>query len=58
MKLELSSSKNLIISELSRIPEVAGNSGTNPPALAKEAALTTSATFQINRTKFYVPVIT
>ena len=51
-------SKDCILTEIYRTPEVAGNPGANPPVLAREATLTTGATFQINNAKFYVPIVT
>ena len=36
---------------------MAANLVENPPALAEPATSITGATFQINSTKFYVPVV-
>ena len=57
-ELDLSWSKNCIISEISITPRVAGNPNVNPPVLAVATIRTTSATFQINNAKLYVPVVT
>ena len=51
IELDLKWSKNCVISETSRTPEV---EGTNP---ANEA-LTTWATFQINNAKLHLPAVT
>ena len=50
-------SKDCIITEIYRTPEVAGNPRANPPVSDREATLTTGATFQINNTKLYVPIV-
>ena len=56
--LDLSWSRNCVISEMSRKASVAGNLAANPPFLAVAAAITSSGTFQINNAKLYVPVVT
>ena len=38
-------SRNCIISEIPRTPEIDADSDTNPPALAREATLTIGTTF-------------
>ena len=50
IELDLTWSKNYIISEISRPPEVGGD---NPV----EATSTAGATFQIKNAKFYLPVV-
>ena len=55
IKLDLSWSKEHIISEISIIPRVSGDA--NPP-VQEVAVMQTSATFQINNAKLYVPVVT
>ena len=51
IELDLTWSKNRVISEISRTPEV---DKANPV----DETLTTGAIFQINNTKLYVPVVT
>ena len=58
IELDLSWSRNCIISEISRTAAVGGNADANPPVPAGEATLITGTTFQINNTKLYVPVVT
>ena len=58
MELDFSRPKECIISEISTIPAVPGNPDANPPVPDVAAIQTTSATFQINKAKFYVPVVT
>ena len=58
IELDLSSSKEYIISEISIIPAVVGNPDANPPASDRAGVKTTGATFQINNTKRYVSVVT
>ena len=55
IKLDLSWSKEHIISEISIIPRVSGDAN---PAVQEVAVMQTSATFQINNAKLYVPVVT
>ena len=43
---------------MSKTVSVAGNPVADPPVLNVEATTTTSATFQINNTKLYIPVAT
>ena len=57
VELDLSWSRNYIKSEITRTAPVAGNPGPNLPIQAL-ATTTTSATFQINNTKPYVPTVT
>ena len=51
IQLDFSWSKNCRIFEISRTPEVAGNS-------PKDETLTTGAAFQIKNAKLYVPIVT
>ena len=55
IELDLSWSKEHIISEISIIPRVSGDAN---PAVQEVAVMQTSATFQINNAKLYVPVAT
>ena len=56
IELDLSWSKDCIISGKSRTPEIDVDPDANPSILTKEARKTNNATFQINNTKLYVPV--
>ena len=58
IELDLSCSRNCVISEISRIPAVPANPNANPhaPAMAEMQAIST--TFQINNAKFYIPFVT
>ena len=47
-----------VISEISRTPVVPANPNANPPVPGAAEALPTSAAFQINNAKFYIPVVT
>ena len=58
MELDLPWSKNCIISEISIIPRISPNPNANPHVQKIAAIQTTSATFQINNAKLYVPVVT
>ena len=58
IEIDLSWSKECIISELSITPRVAGNPDARPTVQAREAIQTTGATFLINNVKRYVPVVT
>ena len=57
-ELDLTWSRNCIISEISKTPDVPANADANVPIPAREATLTTGATFEISNTKLYVPVVT
>ena len=57
IELELSWSKECIVSEISITPRIAGNPNARPPIPEREATQTTGATFQINNAKLYVPVV-
>ena len=58
IELDLSCLKECIISEISVIPRIPGNPDTNPPVQEVAAIHKTSATFQINNAKLYVPFVT
>ena len=58
IELDLSWSKECILSEISITPREAGNPNANLPVPSVAAIQTTEATFQINNAKFFVPVIT
>ena len=58
VKLELSWSKECIISEIYKTPEVPANLNANPPNILIHVTAKTSATFQMNIAKLYVPVVT
>ena len=58
IELDFSWSRNCIISEISRTPEIAANLAANPPIAHVTASLTIEATFEINKAKFYAPVVT
>ena len=57
IELDLSWSKECIISEISIVSAIAGNPRDNPPVQAREARQTAGATFQINNAKLYIPVV-
>ena len=57
IKLNLSFSKNCIISEISTTPRIPVNPDANPPCQEVVAIQTTGATIQINNTKLYVTVV-
>ena len=58
IELDLSWSKECIISEISKTSRIPGNADANLPVPAVAAIQTTGATFQINNAKLYVPVVT
>ena len=58
IELDLSWWKECTVSEITRIPTVPGNARANPPIPNVKAIQTTSATFQANNAKLYVPVVT
>ena len=58
IELDLSWSKECIISETYKTPKVPANPMANPPNPLIQATATTGATFQINNAKFYFPVVT
>ena len=58
MELNLSQSKNCIISKIFNTPEIDANPVPVPPITHVSATTTTTALLQINRTKRYVPVVT
>ena len=58
VELDLSWSKNCIISKILNNTEVAANPNANPPIEHLPEAFTTGATFQVSNSKLYVPVVT
>ena len=58
IELDLSWSKECLISEISTTHRVTGDPNANPTFPDMEAIQTTGATFQINNVKLYVPVAT
>ena len=54
----MSWSKNRITSEISITPRIPANPNAHPPVQEVTTIQTTGVTFQINNTKFYVPVVT
>ena len=58
IELDLSWSKECIISEISIIPPMVGSPDANLPFPEVSAIQATGATFQINNAKLYVPVVT
>ena len=57
IKLDLRWTRNFILSEISKTSDVPAKSATNPPVPAREATITTSATFQVNNAKLYLLVV-
>ena len=58
IELDLSWSKECIISEISITPRIAGNSNARPPIPDSKARKKFAATFQINNVGLYIPVAT
>ena len=58
IKLDLSWSKECIVSEINKTPEVIDNPDANSPDPLIKATTETSATIQINNAKLFVPVVT
>ena len=58
IELDLSWSKECIISEISIIPRIPGNQNANLPVQVEAAIQTTSATLQINNAKLHVQLVT
>ena len=58
LKLDLSWSKECIISEISITPGIVGNPDANPPVQPRAAIQTAGTTSQIYNVKLYVPVVT
>ena len=58
IELHLKWTKNCVISEIYKTPEVPANSNANPPYPLIQATATTGITFQINSAKLYVAVVT
>ena len=54
----MSWSKDCVISEISRTAAVVANPNANPTVQGSEATKTNNATFQINKAKLYVPLVT
>ena len=57
IELDLSRTRNCLISEISRTAALTANPDTNPPVQVREDTITTSAVFQMNNAELYVPVI-
>ena len=57
-ELDLKGTKNYLISEIYKTPEVPANPNANPPNPLIQVTATTGATFQINNAKLYVAVVT
>ena len=57
IELDLSWTNNCAISEISRTPEAPANSTASPPTDRFPSTQTSGATFQINSTDLYVPVV-
>ena len=58
IELALLWSKEGIILEKYRTPEIPANPNANPPNPLIQATATIGATFQVNNVKLYVPVVT
>ena len=58
IELDLSWSKECIISEISIVPRIPRNQNVNALVPEVAAIQTNSATFQINNAKLYFPVVT
>ena len=58
IELDLSWSKECIISGIAITPKIPGDEDADPPAQEVPAIQTTAATFEVNNAKFYVPVLT
>ena len=58
LELDLSWSKECIISEISITPAIAGNPRASPTVPAVAARQATGATFQINNANLFVSVVT
>ena len=54
----MSWSKNCVISEISRIPDLLASSTANPPNDRVALTQTNGATFEINNAKLHVPIVT
>ena len=57
-ELNLKWKKYCLISEIYKTPEVCANPNANLPYPLIQVPTTTAVTFQINRAKLYVPVVT
>ena len=58
IELDLSWSKECIMSEISVTPRIHANPDPNPPVQEVAEIEATGATFQTNKAKLYVPVVT
>ena len=58
VELDLSWSKECLISEISVVPRITGNADVNPPVQEVPSIQTTAATLQKDNAKLYVPVVT
>ena len=58
VELDLSWSKECLISEISIVPRITGNADVNPPVQEVPSIQTTAATLQKDNAKLYVPVVT
>ena len=58
IELDLEWTKNCVISEIYKTPEVPANPNANPHNPLIQATAATGATFQINNAKLYFPVVT
>ena len=58
IELDLSWSKECIISEITIKLRISANLDTTPPVQEVATTQTTGATFQINNAELYVPVVT
>ena len=57
IELDLSWTEDCVISEISRTPEAPANSTASPPTDRFPSTQLSGATFQINSTELYVPVV-
>ena len=58
IELDLSWSKNCVISEISGTVAVAANTNANPPIQARAATQTNGSIIHISNSTFYVPAVT
>ena len=58
IEIDLSWSKEFVISKISVKSRVVGDPDANPPVPVVAAIQTTGAMFQVNNVKLYVPVVT
>ena len=57
IELDLTWTKNCVIYEISKTAAVAAIPNAHPPILVAATTTTTSATFQINKAKLYMPIV-